>query len=133
MSVYITDTHPIVWYATNKHSSLSKKVLRVFQQADIGEVLIYVPTIVFWEIAILENLGKIRLQDGFAKWSDSLLAQTGFAEAVFDSSIIKDSIAYNFNDDIFDAAIVATAVLMDFPLITKDVAITASNLTETYW
>lgn len=67
MSVFITDTHPIVWYATNKYSSLSKKVLRAFQQADDGEVLIYVPTVVFWEIAILEKLGKIRLQDSFAK------------------------------------------------------------------
>ncbi len=133
MSVYVTDTHPMVWYATNKYSSLSKKALRVFRQADAGEVLIYVPTVVFWEVAILEKLGKIRLQDGFAKWSTSLLAQSGFAEAVFDSSIIKDSIAYNFNDDIFDAAIVATAVALDFPLITKDVAITESNLTEIYW
>lgn len=133
MSVYITDTHPIVWYATNKYSSLSKKVLRIFQQADDGEVLMYVPTVVFWEIAILEKLGKIRLQDGFAKWSTSLLAQSGFAEAVFDASIIKDSIAYNFNDDIFDAAIVATAVTLDYPLITKDAAITASNLAEIYW
>lgn len=133
MSVYVTDTHPIVWYATNKYSSLSKKVLRVFQQADDGEVLIYVPTVVFWEIAILEKLGKIRLQDGFAKWSTSLLAQAGFAEAVFDASIIKDSIAYNFNDDIFDAAIVATAVALDFPLITKDVAIIESNLAEIFW
>lgn len=133
MSVFVSDTHPIVWYATNKYSSLSKKVLHAFQQADDGEVLIYVPTVVFWEIAILERIGKISLHDGFAKWSTSLLNQSGFAEAVFDSSIIKESIAYNFNDDIFDAAIVATAIALDFPLITKDVAITTANLVEIYW
>ena len=133
MSVFVTDTHPIVWYATNKYSLLSKKVFRAFQKADDGEVLIYVPTVVFWEIAILEKIGKIRLQDGFAKWSTSLLNQSGFAEAVFDASIVKESIAYNFNDDIFDAAIVATAVALDFPLITKDVAITTANLVEIYW
>ena len=133
MSVFVTDTHPIVWYATNKYSSLSKKVLRAFQQADDGENLIYVPTVVFWEIAVLEKLDKIRLQDGFAKWSTSLLNQAGFAEAVFDASIVKESIAYNFNDDIFDAAIVATAVALDFPLISKDVLITTSNLVEVYW
>lgn len=133
MSVFVTDTHPIVWYATKKYSSLSKKVLRVFQQADDGEVLIYVPTVVFREIAILEKFGKIRLQDGFTKWSTSLLNQTGFVEASFDSSVIKESISYNFNDDIFDAAIVATAIALDLPLITKDVAISEANLVEIYW
>lgn len=133
MSVYVTDTHPIVWYATEKYSLLSRKVLKVFQQADHSEVLIYVPTIVFWEIAILERLGKISLQEGFAKWSTSLLNHSGFAEAVFDSLLVKEAIAYNFNDDIFDSAIVATAKMYDFPLITKDFAITEANLTETFW
>lgn len=133
MSIFVTDTHPLVWYATNKYSSLSKKVLRTFQQADDGEVLIYVPTVVFWEVAILEKSGKIRLQDGFDKWLASLLNQTGFAEAVFDSSIIKQAIGYNFNEDIFDAAIVATVTALDFPLITKDVAISQANLVEIYW
>jgi PIN domain nuclease of toxin-antitoxin system len=133
MSVYVTDTHPVVWYATNRYSSLSKKVLNVFEQADNGEVLIYVPTVVFWEIAILERVGKISLPEGYTKWSTSLLNQTGFAEAVFDSSVVKEAIAYNFNDDIFDSAIVATAKNLDFPLITKDVAITEANLAEIYW
>ncbi len=133
MSVFVTDTHPIVWYATNKYSSLSKKVLRVFQQDDDGEVLIYVPTVAFREIAVLEKLGKIRLKDDFAKWSTSLLNKSGFAEAVFDASIIKESIAYNFNDNIFDTAIVATAIALDFPLITKDAAIATANLAEVYW
>jgi PIN domain nuclease of toxin-antitoxin system len=133
MSVYVTDTHSLVWYATNKYSSLSKKALAVFQQADNGEALIYVPTIVFWEIAILDRLGKISLQEGFDKWSTSLLNQSGFAEAIFDLSIIKEAAAHNFNDDIFDSAIVFTAKNLDFPLITKDVAITEANLVETFW
>ena len=133
MSVYVTDTHSLVWYATNKYSLLSKKALTAFQQADNGEALIYVPTIVFWEIAILERLGKINLRKGFAKWSTSLLDQTGFAEAVFDLSIVKEAVAHNFNDDIFDSAIVFTAKNLDFPLITKDVAITEANLVEIFW
>ena len=133
MSVYVTDTHPLVWYATGKYSSLSKKALRVFQEADDGTALLYVPTIVLWETAILERIGRIRLREGFAQWSASLFAQDGFAEAVFDIAIVKQAVAYNFNDDIFDAAIVATAAALDFPLITKDVAISEANLVEIYW
>lgn len=133
MSVFVTDTHPLVWYATNKYSSLSPKVLRTFQQADEGEAMIYVPPVVLWEVAILEKLGKIRLQGGFAQWSQDLFNSSGYAEAVFDAALIRQAIAYNFNDDIFDAAIVATAVTLDFPLISKDVAINEANLADIYW
>lgn len=133
MTVFVTDTHPLVWYATNKHSALSNKVLRTFQQADDGEVLIYVPTVVFWEIALLDKLGKIHLRDGFSKWSAALLNQTGFAEAVFNVSIIERAIRYNVNDDIFDAAIVATALNLDLPLISKDAAISEGQLVEIWW
>jgi PIN domain nuclease of toxin-antitoxin system len=133
MSVFVTDTHPLVWYATKKYSSLSKKALRAFQQADDGDVLIYIPPVVLWEVAILEKLGKIRMQSGFAQWSTALFNQTGFAETSFDAAIIRQAIGYNFNDDIFDAVIVATAVSLEFPLITKDVAISEANLAAIYW
>lgn len=57
----------------------------------------------------------------------------GICRAIFDLSIIKEAVAHNFNDDIFDSAIVFTAKNLDFPLITKDVAITVANLVETFW
>jgi hypothetical protein len=47
VSVYVTDTHPLVWYATNKHGKLSKKVLSAFNAASREEALIYVPSFVF--------------------------------------------------------------------------------------
>ncbi len=119
MPAFVTDTHPLIWYATNKHSSLSKTVLRTFEQADNGEVLIYVPTVVFWEIGLLERLGKIRLRDGFSKWSTALLGKTGFEEAGFNVSIVERAVQYDFNDDIFDAAIVATAAHVDLPSFQK--------------
>ena len=33
MSVYVTDTHPIVWYTLNKQSNLSAKALAAFEDA----------------------------------------------------------------------------------------------------
>ncbi len=48
MSVYITDTHSLLWFTLNKHSSLSKKALAVFQSAAKGESFIYIPVIVLW-------------------------------------------------------------------------------------
>ena len=95
--------------------------------------MIYVPAVVFWEIALLENLGKIKLKERFDRWADVLLAKNGFEIVPLETSIIAQSTGYNFNNDSFDKIIVATAKELDAPLITKDVAITESNLIEIYW
>ncbi len=41
MSVHITDTHPLIWFTLNKHSSLSKKALAGFESTIKGESFIY--------------------------------------------------------------------------------------------
>ncbi len=133
MSLYVTDTHPLVWHAGDKHTKLSVKALKAFQQAETSQALIYVPAVTFWEIALLEKLGKLKLLDGFAKWSVTLLAKPGFAILPLETSIIAQAVSYNFNNDPFDSVIVASAAEIGVPLITKDVAITESNLVEIWW
>jgi PIN domain nuclease of toxin-antitoxin system len=86
--MFVTDTHPLVWYSTGKHSQLSRKVLSAFQKAESAETLIYVPAVVFWEIALLESLGKIKLKERFDCWADYLLAKQGFGIVPLETSII---------------------------------------------
>ncbi len=131
--MYVTDTHPLIWYSTGKHSSLPGKVLSAFQKAESAKTLIYIPAVVFWEIALLENLGKIRLKERFDRWADALLAKNNFEIVPLETSIIAQSVGYNFNNDSFDKIIVASAIELEVPLITKDIAITESNLVETFW
>lgn len=131
--MFVTDTHSLVWYFNGKHSSLSPKVLSAFQKAENAEIVIYIPSVVFWEIALLEKRGRIVLKDGFENWSRKILSKSGFAIAHLETEIIAKSVGYNFNEDPFDNAIVATAVEFEIPLITKDVAITESNLVEIFW
>jgi PIN domain nuclease of toxin-antitoxin system len=131
--MFLTDTHPLIWYATNKHSHLSAKVLTAFQKAEAAETVIYISAVTFWEIALLENLGKIKLKEKFEYWAKKLLAKNGFEIVPLEPSIISRSVGYNFNDDSFDKVIVASAVELEVPLITKDWAITESNLVEIYW
>ena len=131
--MFVTDTHSLVWYFNGKHSSLSSKVLSAFQRAESSEIVIYIPSVVLWETALLEKRGRINLKHGFENWSKKVLSKTGFAIAHLETEIIAKSVGYSFNDDPFDAAIVATAIEVQSPLITKDVAITESNLVEIYW
>lgn len=131
--MFVTDTHPLIWYSTGKHSQLSRKVLIAFQKAETAETLIYVPAVVLWEIALLESLGRIKLNERFDRWANVLLAKRGFEIAPLEAPVISQAVGFNFNNDSFDKIIVANAMELEMPLITKDLAITESNLVEIYW
>ena len=133
MSVYATDTHPLIWYAGRAYRQLSHRALWAFEQAENGEAFILVPAPVLWEVSILDKAGHITLSKPFEQWLRDLLQKPCYEQIPLDAEIISESRAYNFNNDIFDAAIVATAKLRDVSLITKDVAITNSGLVEIYW
>ena len=133
MSVYVTDTHPLVWFTLNKQTNLSPKVRAVFESAEAGESFIYVPAIVLWETALLERAGRITLKDGFKRWAEKILSNSGFGLAPLETEIIELGAGYNFNGDPFDETITAYAAHLDLPLITKDAAITNSGLAEIYW
>jgi PIN domain nuclease of toxin-antitoxin system len=132
VSAYVTDTHPLVWYATGKHRQLSSKVLRAFQAAAGAEALIYVPVFVLWEIAMLLKVRRIALQEPYGDWAEHLLAQPGFALAAVDVRMLAEAYYYPFPDP-FDSVITATAKVMDWPLMTNDAEINASQLVDVYW
>ncbi len=67
------------------------------------------------------------------RWAETIFKNSGFGIASLEPSAIDLAVAYNFNNDPFDSAIVAAAVDLSLPLITKDGAITESNLVEIHW
>ena len=133
MSVYVTDTHPLIWYAANQKAKLSRKALRVFEKAWTNQAFIYVPAPVLWEIALLIKAGQIKLPQPFAQWAAALNIQPGFEVALLDAAVLETSLNVRINGDPFDEVIVATALTLDLPLITKDAAITESQLVEVIW
>jgi PIN domain nuclease of toxin-antitoxin system len=132
VSVYVTDTHPLVWYATGKHRQLSHRVLQAFHAASDAEALIYVPVFVLWEIAMLLKVGRIALHEPYGDWVEHLLAQPGFALAAVDVRMLAEAYSYPFPDP-FDSVITATARVMDLPLMTKDAEINTSQLADVFW
>lgn len=133
MSVFVTDTHPLVWFGNGKLGLLSKAALRAFVDAEAGIGFIYVPVMVLLETAILERSGKIKLDGGFLRWTETLFKNSGFGIAPLEPMIINSAVGYNFNGDPFDKVIAATAAELSLPLITKDAAITDSKLIEICW
>ena len=132
MSVYVTDTHPLIWYASGTHRQLSRNVRRIFQSASNDEALIYVPAFVLWELAMLLKSGRIALNEPYGDWVMHLLAQPGYALASVNTEILIEAFAYPFADP-FDSVIAATARVMDLPLLTRDADISDSGLADAYW
>jgi PIN domain nuclease of toxin-antitoxin system len=133
MSVYVTDTHPLIWHAANEKAKLSRKALRVFERAWANQAFIYVPAPVLWGIALLIKAGQIRLPQPFAQWEAALGNQPGFEIALLNAAVLETSLNVRINGDPFDEVIVATALTLNLPLITKNVAITDSQLVEVIW
>jgi len=132
VSLYVTDTHPLVWYATGKHGRLSKRVLHDFIAAERGETLIYVPPFVLWEIALLLKVGRLAVHEEYGDWAERLIARRGFELTIFNIAVATEAYYYPFNDP-FDGVITATAKVMDLPLITKDLEIIQSQLVDIHW
>ena len=59
MAVYVTDTHPLLWYSTETYRKLSPRVLRLLERASRGEVLVWVPAMAIWEAGLLEEIGRV--------------------------------------------------------------------------
>ena len=133
MAVYVTDTHPLIWYSTETYRKLSPRVRRLFDRASRGEVLVWVPAMALWEAGLLEKIGRVRFNPSFSMWADALAAQAGFAFAPLDRDTIVSALAIAPNTDLFDVGIVATARQKDAPLITKDETITQSKRVEVFW
>jgi PIN domain nuclease of toxin-antitoxin system len=130
---YVTDTHPLLWYSTETYRKLSPRVRRLFDRANRGEVLIWLPAMAIWEAGLLEKIGRIRFERSFSYWLDGLLAQPGFAFAPLDRDLITSGLDIVPNSDLFNAGIVATARHKQAPLITKDGVITNSKAVEVFW
>jgi PIN domain nuclease of toxin-antitoxin system len=81
VAVYVTDTHPLLWYSTQSRRKLSQKALRVFERASRGEALVWVPAMVIWEGALLHRLGRLHFKQSYLDWAETLIAQPGFALA----------------------------------------------------
>ena len=133
MPLYVTDTHPLLWYASGAHNKLSKGALRVFEAASRTEALVYIPAIALWEASIVLKEGRVSLPEPFGQWARRILSHPGFDLAPLDSQVIVEAAYLRFHSDPFDAAIVATALVKDLPLITKDRAITNAGLVEIAW
>jgi PIN domain nuclease of toxin-antitoxin system len=133
MATYVTDTHPLLWFAGAARGKLSTEVQRIFRRCEMGEDLVYVPAAVVWESALVSEQGKVRLPPNFRAWWDARFACPTLIYAPLELAQIQEAYGLQALEGPLDRLIVGTARVMGLALLTRDKVITDSGLVETRW
>lgn len=130
--MYVADTHALALYSFTKKGLPGRTAKKIFLDAEAGRTIVFIPTVVLWEISVLAELGRINLHQNFEHWCRSLDNQAGFSIVDLEWLDVKEARRLPFKDP-FDRLIAGTAVRLDATLITKDRQIVDSNLVRTAW
>ena len=131
--IYVTDTHPLVFWASERKERLGKRARRIFQEVEQGKHSVIVPIVVLEETARLVEKKVIRLAVPFRRWADELDRSANFQIQPYTIEILLESVALFAIRDPADRAIVATARHLRCPLITADEIIRDGKWVDTVW
>jgi len=131
--IYVTDTHPLVFWSSDRKQRLGKRARRIFQEAEQGKHSIIVPVVVLEETARLVEKKVIRLVGPFRRWAEELDRSANFQVQPYTIEILLESVALVAIHDAADRAIVATARHLRCPLITADEVIQDGKWIDTVW
>jgi PIN domain nuclease of toxin-antitoxin system len=133
MAEYVTDTHPLLWFAGAARGRLSREAHRIFQRCETGRDVVFVPAAVVWETAYLTHAGHIRIPQTFEAWWEAQFLRRSlvFLPLSLDQ-LFEARSALNLGD-FFDELIVGAARARHLRLITRDLRITESRLVHVCW
>lgn len=131
--IYVTDTHPLIFLATDRKERLGKHARRIFRDLEDGKHLIVVPIVVLEEAARLVEKKVLRFTVAFRRWAEDLDRSPNFQVQSYTIEILFEAIAMRSIRDPADRIIVATARHLGYPLITADEVVHESDWVETIW
>lgn len=133
MSVAVTDTHALIWYAIGPGRRLGRQARALFARAERGQATIYVPVLVLVEIAEAIRRGAIRCEGGFTRWQARLLTSGRFLAADLTPEIVVEAESLYTIPERGDRLLAATAAHFGCALITSDPAIARVPILTTIW
>jgi PIN domain nuclease of toxin-antitoxin system len=133
MTIAVTDSHALIWYAMGPGRRLGRAARALFARAERGEATIYVPTLVLVEVAEAIRRGALRYDGGFSRWARALLSAGRFVAADLSAGVVLEAEGLYTIRERGDRLIAATAVHLDCPLITRDPALARVPSLATVW
>jgi PIN domain nuclease of toxin-antitoxin system len=131
--IYVTDTHPLVFWSSNRRRRLGNRARRILQETEQGKHSIIVPIVVLEEINRLVERKIVRLEVPFRRWAEELERSLNFQVQAYTLEVLLESVSLAAIRDPADRAIVATARQLRCPLITADELIRDGEWVDTVW
>lgn len=120
-NVLVLDTHALVWMdsANPRLGDVSRQMVDHALHTD----KLAVSAISYWEVAMLQEKGRLRVEIPLEQWRDDQL-RSGLAEIPADGVIgMRGAQLRDFHGDTADRIIVATAIRHGATLLTSDAKI----------
>lgn len=130
MSLYVTDTHALLWYLGGSNQ-LSTPAHLAFDEAMQQTSQVIIPAIVIAEMVLLVE--RRRVMADLSRMIATLKRQAGFQLVPLLPEVALQIRALIALPDIHDRLIVAETQAHNATLITRDMTITAARLVQTLW
>jgi PIN domain nuclease of toxin-antitoxin system len=133
LSSVLLDTHVVLWWQAES-ARLSNKARKCIEDATSR----LVSPVTFWELAMLVEKGRVRLDRPTAAWVNDFLSTDRVVLAELTASVaVSAGELTAFHGDPADRMIVASAVAAGVALVTKDGRVrdwaTTSKQLSTVW
>jgi PIN domain nuclease of toxin-antitoxin system len=126
--VIVLDTHAAVWWAGDP-----ARLGRVARARLDAEDRLGIPSIVFWEAALLVRKRKLDLGMPVSDWADAIQSVPRVEAIPLTAEIAVQADEVKMHADPADRFIVATALRYGVPLVSKDRLMRALRFVETIW
>ena len=131
--IYVTDTHPLIFWSSNRKRRLGNRARRILQETEQGKHSVIVPIVVLEEIHRLVERKIVRLDVPFRRWAEELERSPNYQVQPYTLEVLLESVALPTIRDAADRVIVATARQLRCPLITADEIIQNGDWVDTVW
>lgn len=132
LTAAVTDTHALLFHAAGG-GKLGAKSAAHFAACERREALVYVPTAVIWECALLARAGRVNLRRSVRHFFEDLFSNPAYQPHDLTAGQVFAGEEMRVNRDPFDALICAAARDLELPLITRDGDIRSSGLVRVIW
>jgi PIN domain nuclease of toxin-antitoxin system len=130
---FVTDTHGFVFYAMGKIGMIGRRARRAFSNAEKRRATVFIPTVCFFELALLLDSGKVRSSLPFPEWKTRVEKSGTFVIEPLTWEDVYEAQGLVALADPFDRLIAGIANRLQSPLITRDSVLVDSGLVETLW
>ena len=126
----VLDTHVLLWWS-QQPELLSNTAATAIDGAD----RLLLPSICFWEAALLVRKGRFALKRGqpVTEWANEILAIPRVIAVALTPELALTADALEMHADPADRFIAASALSRQAPLVTKDDALRVLSWLSTVW